>query len=822
MNKHPYITITLLIFLCRLGMGQYSISGQVVDNEGVKISQVELFDLTSSREESSDFEGSFVFTDLEKGFHEIVIYSESYNTQHLAINLSSNIDTIITLTPLSVDLSAVEIAAKRKELFAIKQLKDVEGTAIFAGKKSEVVVLDLIKGNLASNNSRQVYAQVAGLNIYEGSDGGLQLNIGGRGLDPNRTSNFNTRQNNYDISADVLGYPENYYTPPSEAVSEIQIVRGASSLQYGTQFGGLINFKLRSIPRFKKLEVRSRQTFGSYGFFNTFNSVGITKGKWQFNAFYNYKQGNGFRPNSTFNAHNGYASLSYHLSERTSMKLEFTLYNYLAKQAGGLTDEQFLLDPRMSTRSRNWFAVDWKLYEWRLDHKFAREGKLSLSVFALDAERKSVGFRGNPINLNENPITALDEQDSNGQFILPRDLILGQFRNHGAELRYLKKFTAPKTSIFLVGAKYYNALNNSIQGPGSNGIDADFNIATTAFPDYANQSEFEFPNLNFSLFSEFVYYFNEKISVVPGMRLESINTGSSGTYNQVIFDNANNPIANRRLEEERNFDRRIALFGLGFNYKDSDRFNLFANFSQNYRSVTFSDIRIVSPSFIVDPDISDERGFTGDLGFNAKWKNKISYGLGIYSLWYGDRIGVILDDRANRVRKNIGSALIAGIESIVDVNFVKLIKEEQSKFTLNGYSNIAYTYSNYVRSEENNVVGKRVEFIPIWNVKSGLNFGYQNWLGAIQYTHLSEQFTDVQNSSIADPTDIRHGIIGEIPAYSVWDASISYGLREWSFEIGCNNFLNRNYYTRRATGYPGPGIIPSMGRSFYVTFGYTL
>ena len=28
---------------------------------------------------------------------------------------------------------------------------------------------------------------------------GLQLNIGGRGLDPNRTSNFNTRQNGYDI-----------------------------------------------------------------------------------------------------------------------------------------------------------------------------------------------------------------------------------------------------------------------------------------------------------------------------------------------------------------------------------------------------------------------------------------------------------------------------------------------------------------------------------------------------------------------------------------------------------------------------------------------
>ena len=53
--------------------------------------------------------------------------------------------------------------------------------------------------NLASNNARQIYNQIPGLNIYQNDDAGLQLNIGGRGLNPNRTANFNTRQNNYDI-----------------------------------------------------------------------------------------------------------------------------------------------------------------------------------------------------------------------------------------------------------------------------------------------------------------------------------------------------------------------------------------------------------------------------------------------------------------------------------------------------------------------------------------------------------------------------------------------------------------------------------------------
>ena len=43
--------------------------------------------------------------------------------------------------------------------------------------------------NLAANNSRQFIIKFQGL-IYIRNDAGLQLNIGGRGLDPNRTSNL--------------------------------------------------------------------------------------------------------------------------------------------------------------------------------------------------------------------------------------------------------------------------------------------------------------------------------------------------------------------------------------------------------------------------------------------------------------------------------------------------------------------------------------------------------------------------------------------------------------------------------------------------------
>ncbi len=131
------------------------------------------------------------------------------------------------------------------------------------------------------------------------------------GLDPNRTSNFNVRQNGYDISADALGYPESYYTPPAEAIGRIQIVRGAGSLQYGTQFGGLIDFQMKKPVRDKKIELTARQTLGSWGFYNAFTSVSGTANKLSYYTFFQYKRGDGWRPNSTFDNYTFFANINY-------------------------------------------------------------------------------------------------------------------------------------------------------------------------------------------------------------------------------------------------------------------------------------------------------------------------------------------------------------------------------------------------------------------------------------------------------------------------------------------------------------------------------
>jgi Fe(3+) dicitrate transport protein len=54
------------------------------------------------------------------------------------------------------------------------------------------------------------------------------------------------------------------------------------------------------------------------------------------------------------------------------------------------------------------------------------------------------------------------------------------------------------------------------------------------------------------------------------------------------------------------------------------------------------------------------------------------------------------------------------------------------------------------------------------------------------------------------------------------DLAFSYRYKWMSVATGINNLTDNRYFTRRADGYPGPGIIPSDGRSFYVTLGIKL
>lgn len=706
------------------------------------------------------------------------------------------------------DIKEVHIVKNKLKTFESRKLKDIEGTSIFAAKKSEVILMDIKIANKALNNPRQVFSQVAGINVFDSNDGGLQLNISGRGLNPNRSANFNTRQNGYDISADVLGYPESYYTPPTEALEEIQIIRGAASLQYGTQFGGLINFKLKSPEKQKPIQFISRNTYASFNTHTTFNSLSGTVGKLNYYTFFNYKQGEGFQPNSEYNSKNFYGHIGYSISDKTKLSAEFTKFNYLAQQPGGLTDAQFYQNPKQSHRERNWFSVDWNLWNLDLDHSFTTKARLSISAFGLNASRYSLGYR-------PTRVADVDYPEA------PRDLIAGSFHNWGVEAKYLQQY-GKKNHGLLIGTKYYKAHNTGAQGAGSTGKGANFNFDIEN-KNYFFQSSYLYPNQNIALFAEHIIKLGNYWSIVPGARWESIDTEAKGYYKRIIQDNAGNVIYNKTFDEDEKRKRSFLLLGLGIAYKPSKYFEWYSNISQNYRSVTFSDIRVENNSQVIDPNIKDETGYTADTGIRGHWKNYISYDANIFWLWYDNRIDNVFRKREGlfsdvaKVRTNVGTALVVGLESLIDFNLNKIFLNDARDWRWHWFINTAITHSEYIKSEIPGIKGNKVEYVPNINLKTGVSLGYKNILASVLYSYLSEQFTSATNEP-TDRSDNIWGIKGSIPSYKVLDASLSYRVSSLlKLETGINNVLNESYFTRRATGYPGPGIIPSAPRQYYFT-----
>lgn len=806
LNKYLFLCIGFIFFV-RSNAQSTSIHGKITaSNNRMPIEGVQVFLTPGTNYAITNDLGEYQIKDIKEGEYTLSITSIGFKSLSQKLKIEGkDIQLNFSLDRTIVALNEVTITAGDDNSFGINRLKSIEGTAIYAGKKNEVIKMDDISANLATNNSRQIYAKIPGLNIWESDGAGIQLGIGGRGLSPHRTSNFNTRQNGYDISADALGYPESYYTPPAEAVDRIEIVRGAASLQYGTQFGGMINFKLKRGVEDKKMQLITRQTLGSFHFYNTFNSIGGTNKKWNYYVFHQYKKGDGWRPNSHFNSHTAHSVVTYQPTTRLSLSLEYTFMHYLAQQPGGLTDQMFKNDPRQSIRSRNWFKVNWNLAAFIINYNLNERTTINIRNFGLIAERDALGFLGS--------INRADPMQE-------RDLLQDKYKNFGNETRFIHRYTVlGKNAVFLVGERYYQGFTERKQGYGSDSNEADFNYLN---PDDLESSNYNFPSQNISLFSENIFYLTPKFSLIPGIRYEHIFTSANGYYKESLKDFAGNVIFSQKNDENKSNTRSFVLAGLGLSYKMTEKMELYGNFSQNYRAINFNDMRVVNPNLKVDPNLKDEHGFSSDMGIRGNVKQIFNYDISFFLINYNNRIGSVLKvDSAlfnvYRYRTNISDSRNYGIESFLELDVWKMLMGKETKNSISFFTNIAWLDARYINSSEPAFNNKKVELVPSLFVKTGITYKRKNIKATYQYAYTSEQFTDATNAKYT-----TNAVNGIIPAYYVMDLSIEYIYKRFTFGSGINNLSNNIYFTRRSDGYPGPGIIPSDGRSFYISLQFSI
>ena len=684
--------------------------------------------------------------------------------------------------------------------FGVRPAADTLGAAIMAGRRTEGITLSAMDADLSQNQARQVFAKVPGITVWENDGSGVQLGIAARGLSPNRSWEFNTRQNGYDISADVFGYPEAYYTPPMAAVERIEVVRGAASLAFGPQFGGLVNFVLKKGPRDRALAFETRQTAGSYGLFDTYNALGGRKGKWSYYTFLHHRSADGWRGNSRYTTTAGHAGVQYRASNKLVLGLEYTRSDVRQQQPGGLTDAQLALDARSSARERNWMLLPWNVgaatVEWRPDDRTV----VDVKVFGTIAERNSVGFL-RPVN---EPDTINRATGAYAERQVDRDL----YSNYGVEARVRRGWTFRGRQAYVAaGVRGYTAQNlRQQQGRGTTGTDADLSV-TGSFG-----RELDLTTRNAAVHGEVLLPLTDRLDLVPGARFERITSRVDGRINA---NGTGGVDSGERL-------RQLPLLGIGAQYRTSERTRLYANFSQAYRPVLYSDITPSATTDMIDPDLQDASGYNLDGGFRGNVDGLLAFDIGGFMLHYDNRIGTILRDGVN-YRTNIGASLSQGVEAYVEAELLDLLRggpegaSHLAVFVSYAYVDARYTsWNDPVAADDptRDVTGKQVEYAPRNIIRPGITYRDKHLTVALKVSVVDGVYTNATNTELPNAT----ATAGFLQGYMVADANATWRFdQRIALTVGVNNLLDEVYATRRAGGYPGPGILPGTGRTGFLT-----
>lgn len=688
-----------------------------------------------------------------------------------------------------------------------QQMPEIVGTNIYAGKKNALIILDNVQGNVVNNTMRQVLAKVPGIHIWESDPSGIQIGIAARGLSPNRSWEFNVRQNGYDIAADPFGYPEAYYNPQLQAVQRIEIVRGAGSLQYGPQFGGLVNYILRNGSEMtKKFEFETQQTLGSNGLFNSYNAIGGKTDKIHYYSFFDHRNGDGWRKNSRFYSNAGFGTVTFYITPKFSLSAEAMYSHIRSQQPGGLIDADIKVDAQQSFRSRNWFDIKWTTPALIANFQINEKTRWNTKLFATLGDRNSVGFL--------QPITTKDTVNRTTGEYNNREVLIDLYRNFGLESRIITSYQlAGLNNTLSAGIRLYTgSTRRRSSTKGTTGSDYDLTISGNYLRDITFESR------NGAAFVENIFRLGNKFLLVPGVRYEWLEGSASGINNTL------NDVPQYLQNVKRS--RGFLLAGVGTEFHVTKTTELYANFAQAYRPIQFANLQAPPTTDVVDPELEDSKGYNVDLGYRGKLKDFLQFDVSGYYMKYNNRVGTItvtnpagVTPATYRLITNVGASTSQGFEGYIEFNPARAFTTNKNT-DLILFGSYSFTDARYSSDHKDaNIKGKKVENAPMNIFRGGLTAGYKGLLLTGQLSFVGETYSDANNT--VAPTS--NGNTGLIPSYTIADVTVTYKFSKGlNLKTGINNLADARYFTRRAGGYPGPGALPGDGRTFFVSIGAKL
>lgn len=767
-----------------------TITGKVTDNNNQPLPNVNVGIVGNGHGAATNSEGVFTISDVPVGKHMVGVtaigYTEGRN--EVTVKSGTTTETFFKLAERNYEMPQVNILAEREGIF-----ETVPGAATYIDRQ-EIDRISPVSGN-------EVLRRSPGVHVVDEEGVGMRLNLGIRGLNPDRSRTVMVMEDGIPVSLSPYGEPEMYYTPAIDRMAGVEILRGSGSILYGPQtIGGVVNYITADPPEESSGALTLRG--GQGGFFSGNLAYGNTYGKTGFQVNYLRKQADNVGP-TTFRINDLTSKFKLQLNKRSNLGIKLGIYDETSNSTYvGLTQTMYDAGDNDYARIAPNDELNVRRLSVSASHNYLFSGKTKLTTTAFgytttrnwkrqDFAYNSVDDEGNigPKPSNYSGVTWGDETVDGGAIYMRNGTgnRNRSFEVAGVESRLTSQFNiGGLNNEFTGGARfiYERAFEQRVNGTNpetDSGVLRDDEVRT---------------GYGSSAYVHNRFQISKSFSITAGTRIEHFDYTRDihrGRYDGVIQDTS--IVSSSAVTQ--------LIPGAGFNLNITEQFGIFGGLHRGFAPPRIKDaISGEGEAY----ELEAEKSWNYELGFRAKINNAIRYEITGFYMDFSNQVIPVSESSGGQGFAeagviNAGATEHLGVEGALNINFGELFKWES--FNIQADASATYvqaTFSADRFKEQNdelvNISGNRTPYAPELFTSIGLSLEHKSGLtlrGTL--THVGDQFTDELNT--AEPSN--NGRTGLIAAYTVFDATLLY---EWKkinsiFNLSVKNISDERYIVSR-------------------------
>jgi len=591
---------------------------------------------------------------------------------------------------------------------------------------------------------------VPGVNI-RGDEGGLGSipNIGIRGLNPSRSQKVLLLEDGAPIHPSLFISNASYYSPPVDRMSGIEVLKGASGLQYGpSNIGGVINYLTKTPEQGFKLSGKA----GNYGYQLAQIEAG---GKSDSNgaiAGVNIikSESNGYQDNG-YKMYDILFKGGVSINQDQWLSLKYTHYdNNINTSYVGLRPNQYINKISSNPAPNDYFvtqrnAVDIN-HSWEVDADTKLNTLLYWSKLGRDYWRQSISAR----NADETVFNACDGS-TNCMFGRNRE-----FQMLGVDSRISHEYSAMGIQNALeFGVRLHTESQTNQM------------VASTSFAKSGRVASHEENKANsVAFFAQNRFLITKDFALIPGVRLES-------------YQQTRNNITTEKNGNAKNVE---TIPQVGATWQVIPELQLY---SSVYKGFAPAQLATAINEKGVDQQLDPERSTNIEFGLRGVNSN-LTYDAAIFSMNFSNQI-VNQSLAAGITKANGGKSLHQGMELALGYML-------GDGWGISG--NMTYIpVAKFVGSSSMGADGKRIPYTPDLTSNLGVNYQKNGFKSLLNLNYISSQFPDSANT--VTPNSI--GTLGEVPSITTVNWSANYSISKSLKVFGViNNMFNKRYISSRS------------------------